>query len=172
MAQPEGWQQGVEVGVTGGCCTGVGSGAELADHQCQRIEKQYRQEPEQPERHTAWNDGSNVWPSRPGEPQYEWEPPRVVDYSVFGRHRSSTETVCTGRDSIINAIRRQTQPPLGGNVDGASHRLDNAELYQSCDNRTDELRLLGNGVCPPTAARAWQVLYQRLADQEKHNETA
>jgi hypothetical protein len=31
-----------------------------------------------------------------------------------------------------------------------------------CDNRTDELRLLGNGVCPPTATRAFLALFEKL----------
>lgn len=39
--------------------------------------------------------------------------------------------------------------------------MDYAELYTSCDNRTDELRLLGNGVVPATAEAAFRVL---LAD--------
>jgi hypothetical protein len=40
--------------------------------------------------------------------------------------------------------------------------MDNAELYVSCDNRTDELRLLGNGVVPATAERAFRVLMAEL----------
>ena len=36
------------------------------------------------------------------------------------------------------------------------------ELCRSCDNRTDELRLLGNGVMPATAELAWRVLYERI----------
>jgi hypothetical protein len=31
-------------------------------------------------------------------------------------------------------------------------------LYVTCDNRTDELRLLGNGVVPATAALAFRTL--------------
>jgi DNA (cytosine-5)-methyltransferase 1 len=72
-----------------------------------------------------------TWPSRPGEPQHAWEPPRVI---------------------------RQAQPTLGGDVDGTADRLDAAELYVTCDNRTDELRLLGNGVVPATAALAFTTL--------------
>jgi hypothetical protein len=37
-----------------------------------------------------------------------------------------------------------------------------AELCVTCDNRTDELRLLGNGVVPATAERAFRVLAGRL----------
>jgi len=57
---------------------------------------------------------------------------------------------------------RQTEPTLGGDTDGTSGGLDYAELCVSCDNRTDELRLLGNGVVPATAERAFRVLMQEL----------
>ena len=64
------------------------------------------------------------WPSRPSEPQHDWEEPRV-----------------TG----------QTEPRLGGKSNGPS-------------NRVDRLRLLGNGVVPATAAKAFVTLIQRLND--------
>jgi DNA (cytosine-5)-methyltransferase 1 len=57
---------------------------------------------------------------------------------------------------------RQTEPTVGGNADGTAHRLDDAELYVTSDNRIDELRLLGNGVVPATAALAFQTLTARL----------
>lgn len=57
---------------------------------------------------------------------------------------------------------RQAQPSMGGDPDGSSGRLDYAQLCVSCDNRTDELRLLGNGVVPATAERAFRLLIQEL----------
>lgn len=57
---------------------------------------------------------------------------------------------------------RQAQPALGGNPDGSANRLDDAKLYVTCDNRTDELRLLGNGVVPATAELAFRILSERL----------
>ena len=57
---------------------------------------------------------------------------------------------------------RQAQPPLGGDADGAAGGMDYAELCVSGDNRTDELRLLGNGVVPATAERAFRVLIKEL----------
>ena len=59
---------------------------------------------------------------------------------------------------------RQTQPTLGGDSDGPSSGLDYAELCVSCDNRTDELRLLGNGVVPATAHIAFCTLIKELDD--------
>jgi DNA (cytosine-5)-methyltransferase 1 len=57
---------------------------------------------------------------------------------------------------------RQTQPPLGGDTDGFASGMDYAQLCVSGDNRTDELRLLGNGVVPATAERAFRVLIKEL----------
>jgi hypothetical protein len=35
-------------------------------------------------------------------------------------------------------------------------------LCVTCDNRTDELRLLGNGVVPATAELAFKILFNEL----------
>lgn len=56
----------------------------------------------------------------------------------------------------------QTQPALGRDPNGAAGGMDYAELCVTCDNRTDELRLLGNGVVPATAERAFRVLSARF----------
>jgi DNA (cytosine-5)-methyltransferase 1 len=40
--------------------------------------------------------------------------------------------------------------------------MDYAKLRVACDNRTDELRLLGNGVVPATAELAFRTLSARL----------
>ena len=65
-------------------------------------------------------------------------------------------------DREVESRQRQTQPALGGDSDGATSGLDYAELSVSCDNRTDELRLLGNGVVPATAAKAYITLLHDL----------
>jgi DNA (cytosine-5)-methyltransferase 1 len=76
------------------------------------------------------------WPSRPGQSQDAWEPPRQI---------------------IPN-----TQPALGRDFDGTASGMDYAELCVSCDNRNDELRLLGNGVVPATATKAFLTLLEDL----------
>jgi DNA (cytosine-5)-methyltransferase 1 len=78
--------------------------------------------------------GQAAWPSRPGEQQYGWEPPRVVS----------------------------SERSLGRDIDGPAGRLGYAELCVTCDNRTDELRLLGNGVVPATAELAYRTLAREL----------
>lgn len=74
-----------------------------------------------------------AYPKGRGIDQYEWEPNRV-----------------------------QIKSEMGGNIDGSSDRMDKADLFDAYDNRADELRLLGNGVVPDTAARAFQVLWEKL----------
>lgn len=150
------------------------------------------------------------WPSRPGQPQFPWEPPRLVVADThehghgtgfrreagqgFGElHNESkgldnSHSLAAGRingvlggsesqeqgqrlqrertgDAIGHAGENQywqTEPALGGDVDGASGRMDYAQLCVSGDNRTDELRLLGNGVVPATAERAFRTLIARF----------
>jgi len=119
-----------------------------------------------------------VWPSRPGQPQHEWEPPRVVGNksddlgdSEGQRARglsigeveaqSGFEGASFAGETTFISIG-QTQPALGRDADGSAGRLGYAELCVSGDNRTDELRLLGNGVVPAAAERAFRVLAGRL----------
>jgi len=108
--------------------------------------------------------GGQTWPSRPGQPQHAWEPPRVVcNTSMFdgaGQAGGQWETQ-TGRTGATQH-EWETQPALGRNFNESSSGLDYAELCVSCDNRTDELRLLGNGVVPATAAKAFTTLLQQL----------
>ena len=61
----------------------------------------------------------------------------------------------------------EAESPLGGNADGPARRMGYAELCVSCDNRTDELRLLGNGVVPAVAEKAWRVLFAELEYAER-----
>ena len=185
-------------------------------------------------------DREQPWPSRPGQPQYAWEPPRVVENPNLirrgrwsdgdeGRVRGEIQVEGSrcGREQISEA-----EPSLGGDPNGSSCGVGHAELrkpdhadcgtdgehwgelgdtkhpgshgteiggsinsasadeqsrkiqaiqssgtseprggedlrnhddlYTSCDNRTDELRLLGNGVVPATAELAWRTLWDEL----------
>lgn len=109
---------------------------------------------------------TEVWPSRPNQPQPEWEPPRVV-----GNTNSQIREVGKGKagkdlqriDSNGGAQNeRQTQSSVGGDANGNPDWMDYAELYESGDNRTDELRLNGNGVVPATVEKAFRTLYSKL----------
>tara|TARA_R110000824_G_scaffold326524_1_gene513458 strand:- start:73 stop:1488 length:1416 start_codon:yes stop_codon:yes gene_type:complete len=59
-------------------------------------------------------------------------------------------------------IQGEIKPQMGRAVDGVAGGMGNAELFNACDNRTDELRLLGNGVIPDTATRAFRTLWREL----------
>ena len=179
--------------------------------------------------------GATPWPSRPGEQQFAWEPPRVVANTERGRGeepelqhtnlpsepswcggeamgnaasprcarsedtgadcgdesqgtwreeseragfladtQSSQRRIAIAEDNSGRRIaqaggsngegQRQTQSPLGRDADGPADWLDDAELYTTCDNRTDELRLLGNGVVPACAERAFRLLVGELME--------
>ena len=168
------------------------------------------------------------WPSRPGQPQHGWEPPRIVGNtksqrpSTFGtEHEGQRGKLCAsctsgqgvvgnpsqlqrngGDDNSGNSQRseeisesgnaswqgvgnsakydrrylsernsafgleqpsgRQTEPSLGRDTYGSAGGLDYAQLCVAGDNRVDELRLLGNGVVPATAERAFRILTAEL----------
>jgi len=110
----------------------------------------------------------DAWPSRPGEQQHWWEPPRVVGNADHGRLASGldagsgSQTSGGGQSNVEQTESRQAEPPLGRDADGPASRMGYAELCLSCDNRTDELRLLGNGVVPATAERAFRTLMNEL----------
>ena len=137
-----------------------------------------------------------AWPSRPGQPQHAWEPPRVVGNADLGRlapsinTRGSTEAdrggqgdveqagcLAMGNAEMFNGTGQaggqwktqargtgaaqhngQIESTLGRDIARSADRLDDAKLYVTCDNRTDELRLLGNGVVPACAALAFTTL--------------
>jgi len=63
----------------------------------------------------------------------------------------------------------QAQPEMGRDADGSAGGMGYAELQVTCDNRTDELRLLGNGVVPATAERAFLTLLEELFQQQPTN---
>ncbi len=193
----------------------------------------------------------DLWPSRPGQQQYEWEPPRVVGNAeaagrrqdigsvaaprqgeqeerqqwrpassnfvdpdsamddaasvrsaepAHGRGQAAPWADASGDEDLGNATRlcasrsrsessestnqwwrrlgdadckgaeqhdSETQPSLGRDADGLTHRLDDAVLHVTTDNRTDELRLLGNGVVPATAERAFRVLVGELREEQR-----
>jgi DNA (cytosine-5)-methyltransferase 1 len=196
------------------------------------------------ETQTRYAGGScGLWPSRPGEQQYGWEPPRIVVDAESKREQlgqqlcstkcgqrrplpfepkpaskssgnsaiesrqlgntgllgsqinkqqstrvvESSKTVANSDGASSGSIRQycgelglhpkgganrgsqsgcerpknrngQAQSSLGGDSHGSAGGLDNADLYISCDNRTDELRLLGNGVVPHVAEKAFVTL--------------
>ena len=63
--------------------------------------------------------------------------------------------------------QHQWEPPrlkskVGRDFDGAASGLGADQLHITTDSRIDELRLLGNGIVPQTAERAFRLLWSKL----------
>lgn len=171
------------------------------------------------------SESRQVWPSRPRDRQYSWEPPRVLvnaehdglatseisgglespaseqpqgqeeSWNAQGASRPTSPELgypskqgCqgsggshAGEGAILGSSkpngsgeRRNVEqeqwavkPSLGGDSNGSSSGVDYAELSVSCDNRIDELRLLGNGVVPQTCELAFTTLWNQLTQKHK-----
>jgi len=86
------------------------------------------------------------WPARPGQQQYKWEEPRVVGDTRSGvSNAGRTRWARKGIDERPQSQQQQAQSRLGRAADGPAGRVD-------------RLRLLGNGVVPQQAAKAFTVL--------------
>ena len=88
------------------------------------------------ERRTTTQFCFSLWPSRPGDQQYEWEEPRDFDGKLNPDWVESLQGVPPGWTQLSNALPGE--------------------------NRIDRLRLLGNGVVPATAEKAFITLLNRI----------
>ena len=108
--------------------------------------------------------------------QYSWEPPRtLMDYSNSKRlsrdkdvetdqtpsQREKKTRHITSTSAPSRELQREFKYSLGGNTNGTSDRLDLSRLYTDFTNSKDELKLLGNGVVPDVAAKAFYTLFQQ-----------
>jgi DNA (cytosine-5)-methyltransferase 1 len=140
----------------------------------------------------ACETGGGRWPARPGEPQHEWEEPRVVGDSKGGQSgqqktgdgresaggTSSTELAATGSNRD-GCSRAKAEPNKDEPQDGVFEPHGKHENRQAgplmgratpgaasgldaTANRVDRLRLLGNGVVPATCEVAFRTLYNEL----------
>lgn len=119
-----------------------------------------------------------AFPAPRGWEQFSWEPPRVEklgnsnnkglercrsEEATETHERRHTETEPTPSTSTrYGELQWSSEPSMGGADHGSSNRLGQTEFYTTCDSRTDELRLLGNGVVPQCAEKAFRHLWSRI----------
>ena len=133
---------------------------ELADRNHEGLEGHQRHsssEQGEPIQADTWSACGTRWPSRPGESQYDWEEPRVVvnttSKGLEGSRGSSLQRTDEGLTST-NRDNGQAEPQLGRATNGSTSRVD-------------RLRLLGNGVVPLTAEKAFITLLNRVINEKR-----
>jgi DNA (cytosine-5)-methyltransferase 1 len=86
------------------------------------------------------------WPARPGEPQHEWEEPRLSRMGHADQPRADAQPAASGsRDAASESGARSPEFPLGSAVDGLPERLVRRANRES-------LKALGNSVVPQVVA--------------------
>jgi len=123
---------------------------------------------------------SQVYPAPRGATQHAYEPPRVTMGNARSREQRPHELESgllhkpdgegeTNKPQWASDTRRtrtrvtsKAQSEMGRDVDGLTSGMGYAELCYAMDNRTDELRLLGNGAVPDTAKRAFCQLWRDM----------
>jgi len=115
-----------------------------------------------------WPAAQGLWPARPGKPQHQWEPPRVVGHSNGERLERCQRALVQGRSDGPTAAsgRGQAQPRLGGDADGPPDRVDPiAPQVREAPNRSHRLKAIGNGIVP-AAALPFAIAIRRILDAQ------
>ena len=146
----------------------VPPGSDVANGKCAGLEGQSGRvdvQRKEPGRDGAESGGSvgpcslpQRFPAGPG-PQFDWEQPRTVadpKSGESGQPETWNRREGFGGGSEEAMAGRQAEQQLGRATDGCASRVDTTA------SRVDRLRLLGNGVVPATAAKAWTVLSDSL----------
>ena len=81
---------------------------------------QSRREPSESQGQVGGCDSSrDVWPSRPGQPQHAWEPPRVVEHSNSDRRERNVARDAPEQDSHRQDDRVSSEADSVGNANGS-----------------------------------------------------
>lgn len=120
-----------------------------------------------------------AWPSLRGQGFKWYEPPKTTmgHTNAKRQQRFGIEATAEPKEGRQAKDRQHTnssihtrwvQGPfkskMGRLFNGASNWVDLSKLFEACESRTDELRSLGNGVVPSTAAKAFIKLHESLCN--------
>jgi len=98
-----------------------------------------------------------LWPACQNQQQYDWEEPRTVGNAISERLQGTPRKEQQAEaDHETGEQSEQAEPIVGGATDGARSGMDPTA------NRVDRLRMLGNGVLPQVAAKAFLELHKRM----------
>jgi len=104
-----------------------------------------------------WPALAGHWPSRPGQPQFGWEPPRVVGNTTHHHGRTGergeetgTRSHELGRRGFAESGGGQAEPAMGILPDGIPAALGGT--WPEVQNRNAQLKGYGNAIVPQVAA--------------------
>lgn len=112
-------------------------------------------------------DGAGRWPARPGEPQYDWEEPRLAygssprlqDGDGAGAGPAGQRHAEPQRGSgLPDDGTRSPEQPVGGATDEFSKRLVRAAGRRARAANREALKAYGNAVVPALVARIAQAI--------------
>ena len=156
-----------EVGKEFRYATRFTSGSFRTAYPAPRGAEQYPYEPPRTQVGNSQHDGSPI-PEKcgnPNETSHNCQKGQEIPIESERAGRSEVYANIQGSErgkTYFKRLQGKAESEVGGIVDGFTNWMDYAQLYESCDNRTDELRMLGNGVVPDTAKRAFITLWQIL----------
>ena len=85
-----------------------------------------------------------------------------LERQILTEESSQKIKISINGSSSHGHIQRISKSKVGRDAHGATNRMGSSDLFTANDNRTDELRLLGNGVVPDTAKKAFITLWGNL----------
>lgn len=106
------------------------------------------------------------YPAPRGCEQYKWEAPRVVAHTNCKRRQGEITRGLSSEQKLKCNPQEKTKPTVGGAANGVASGVGTSDMLTSFDNRNDELRLLGNGVVPDTACKAFITLFKEITKNE------